>query len=320
MRRIDFFTHALTPCYLAELDRRGIMHHPTTPARILSDFSYRTAVMDEFAPGDTSVLTMMGPDLESMVDLSLAVRLAQVGNDELAGACRDYPAHFIAAVATLPMADMKAAQSECRRSIEELGLKGIQVSSNIQGEYLDSPRLYPLYEMMQDYDLPIWIHPVFAPGPLHAPFDIELMLGWPMDTSMTMFYLARSEVFERFPKLKFITHHCGAFIPAFYPRIKAQYFDDPPYLTQHVAPEEGARHEYFRNFYADTAVYGDCADTLEMGYRFFGADRLLYGTDFPSMTPEELPSTIASVEAMPISETDKEKIFFRNALSLLHLE
>ena len=320
MRRIDFFAHALTPRYLKELDDRGIAHHPTPPARILSDFSYRTAVMDEFAPGDTSVLTMMGPDLESMVDPALAVKLAQVGNDELAQVCRDHPDHFLAAAGTLPMADMNAATAECRRAIEELGLKGIQVSSNIQGEYLDSPRLYPLYEMMQDYDLPIWIHPVFAPGPLHAPFDIELMLGWPMDTSTTMLHLAKSKVFERFPNLKFITHHCGAFIPAFYPRIKAQYFDNPAYLAQPVSPEEGARHEYFKRFYADTAIYGSCADTLEMGCRFFGVDHLLYGTDFPSMTPEELPNTIASVEALPISGEDKEKVFFRNALSLLHLE
>lgn len=319
MRRIDFFAHVLTPRYLKELDDRGIVHHPNKPASILSDFAIRTSVMDEFAPGDTSVLTMMGPDLESLAEPSLARELARVGNDELAQICADDPQHFIAAAAILPMADMDTAVLEGRRAIEELGLKGIQLSSNIQGEYLDSPRLYPLYEMMSEYDLPIWIHPAFPPGPLHAPFDVELMLEWPMDTSRTMFYLARSEVFEHFPNLKFVTHHCGAFIPAFFPRIKAQYFDDPPYLTQPVSPEIQRRASYLKNFYTDTAVYGHSTDTLELGFKFFGADHLLYGTDFPSMTPEELPRTIASVDAMQISQEDKEKIFYRNALKLLHL-
>lgn len=319
MRKIDFFTHALTPRYLTELDNRGIRHHPTKPARILSDISYRMEVMDEFAPGDTSVVTMMGPDLESMVDDNLAVKLAQIGNEELAELCRDYPDYFIAAAGMLPMRNIKVAQQVCRRSIEELGLKGIQISSNILGEYLDSERLYPLYEMMEAYDLPIWIHPVFAPGPLGAPFDVALMLGWPMDTSMTMFYLAKSEVFDRFPRLKFVTHHCGAFIPAFYPRLKAQYFDNPDYLVKPVPPEESARHTNFRRFYTDTAIYGNCTNTLELGCRFFGVDHVLYGTDFPSMTPDELPQTIASVNRLPLSDAEKEQIFFRNALSLLHL-
>ena len=98
MKKIDFFTHILTPRYLAELDSRGIQHHPTTPARILTDIAYRVEVMDEFAPGDTSVVTMMGPDLASMVDESLAVKLSQIGNEELSDLCRDYPNHFIAAV------------------------------------------------------------------------------------------------------------------------------------------------------------------------------------------------------------------------------
>ncbi len=318
--RIDFFVHALTPRYLAALDERGIQHHPTKPASILSDFQERTAVMDQFAPGDTSVLTMMGPDLESMTDGKTAVSLARLGNDELAEACVRYPKHFIAAAALLPMEDMTAACAEARRAVEELGLKGVQISSNIAGETLDSKRLYPLYEMMEAYDLPIWIHPSFPPGPLAAPFDIQLMLGWPMDTSMAMFYLARSEVFERFPNIKFITHHCGAFMPAFYPRIKAQYFDDPAYLAERVKPEVQRRHENLRKFYADTAIYGDCTDTLELGRKFFGTDRLLYATDFPSMTPEELPNTIRSVENMEISPEEKEKIFRGNALRLLHME
>ncbi|MCD7749762.1 MAG: amidohydrolase family protein [Oscillospiraceae bacterium] len=319
MQRIDFFAHVLTPRYLAELDRRNIQHHPTPPASILYDAEERIAVMDEYAPGDTSVLTMMGPNLESLVDVSLAEKLAQTGNDELAELLQAYPDHFIAAAASLPMDDMTMAQKECRRVVEQLGLKGIQIVSNYRGEYPDSERLYPLYEMMEAYDLPVWIHPVFANGPMRAPFDIESILGWPMDTSMAMFYIARSEVFERFPRLKFVVHHCGAFIPAFYPRIKAQFFDDPPYLEHPVAPEVGRRAEYLKNFYADTAIYGHCTDTLELGLRFFGPEQLVYATDFPSMTPEELPNTIYSVEQLPVQADTKEAIFRGNALRLLHI-
>ena len=320
MQRIDFFTHVLTPKYLGELDRRGIRHHPTPLASILSDHNERIAVMDQFAPGDTSVVTMMGPSLESLVDAQQAEQLAHIANDELAELTSQYPKHFIAAAAVLPLEDIRLAQKECRRAIEDLGLKGIQIFSNIAGEYPDSERFYPLYEMMEAYDLPIWLHPVFPPGPLQDPFDIELILGWPMDTSRAMFHIVNSEVFDRFPNLKFITHHCGAFIPAFYPRIKAQYFDDPPYLEHPVSNTDGLRVEYFKRFYADTAIYGQCADMLELGLKFFGADYLLYATDFPSMTPQELPNTICSVEAMDTSQQVKDAIFRGNALRLLHLD
>ncbi len=318
--RIDLFAHVLTAKYLDELDRRNIRHHPSKPASILTDVTERTAVMDEYAPGDTSVLTMMGPDLESLVDVPLANRLAKIGNDELAELVRRDPAHFIAAAALLPMGDMDLAVRECRRAIEQLGLKGVQISSNIQGERLSSERLYPLYEAMEAYDLPIWIHPSFPPGPLREPFDIELMLGWPLDTSMAIFHIARSEVFERFPRLKFITHHGGAFIPAFYPRIKAQYFDDPPYLVESVGPEVSRRSAYMKNFYADTAIYGQCSDTLELSMKFFGVDRMVYATDFPSMTPEELPNTVRSVQALGLSPAEEDMVFSGTARKLLHLD
>ena len=116
--QIDLFAHVLTPKYLAELDRRNIQHHPSKPTSILSDYGARTAVMDEYAPGDTSVVTMMGPDLESLVEVPLANRLAQIGNDELAELTVTDPGHFIAAAASLPMGDMKLGVRECRRAVE----------------------------------------------------------------------------------------------------------------------------------------------------------------------------------------------------------
>ncbi len=317
--RVDFFTHVLTPRYLAELDNRNIKHHPTPPASILQDPKERIAVMDEFAPGDTSVITMMGPDLESMVEPELAKELARTGNEEMAELVNDYPNHFIAAAATLPLADINMALAEGRRAIENLGMKGIQISSNIVGEQLDSQRLFPIYEMMAEYDLPVWIHPAFAHGPLPVPFDIATMLHWPLDTSLAMVYLARSDVFERFPNIKFITHHCGAFIPAFHTRIKAQYFDDPPYVSKKIGEKGSELYKNLFKFYGDTAVYGQATKTLELGFSFFGPDQMVYATDFPAMTPQELTYAIESVEGMNINEEQKAKIFFRNALKLLKI-
>ena len=80
-----------------------------------------------------------------------------------------------------------------------------------------------------------------------------------------MMRLALAGVFEDYPDIKFITHHCGGMVPFFERRIRN---------------ERRIRIEHLRKFYNDTAVYGNTA-ALMCGYAFFGADHLLFGTDAP---------------------------------------
>lgn len=70
-----------------------------------------------------------------------------------------YPGQFIAGVATLPQMGIDAMLEETDRAIKELGFRGVQLTTNIQGKALDLPEFLPLYEKMVEYDLPIWIHP-----------------------------------------------------------------------------------------------------------------------------------------------------------------
>jgi predicted TIM-barrel fold metal-dependent hydrolase len=168
----------------------------------------------------------------------------------------------------------------------------------------------PLYEKMVKYDLPIWIHPI-----TYDKLDQDTgVFSWPFETSMAMYHLVTMGIFNDFPNIKFITHHCGAMIPFFEKRIKwimsATIRKEPPIRN----PEE-----HFRKFYNDTAVYGN-TNALMCGYGFFGADHLLFGTDAPlgpryGLTGE----TISSIERMSIPENEKEKIFLQNAVNLLKL-
>jgi predicted TIM-barrel fold metal-dependent hydrolase len=48
-----------------------------------------------------------------------------------------------------------------------------------------------------------------------------------------------------------------------------------------------------------------------------GADHILFATDYPF---ESIVDACTFIEQAPISETDREKIMFRNAVSLLHLD
>ena len=79
--------------------------------------------------------------------------------------------------------------------------------------------------------------------------------------------------------------------------------------------------EYFKMFYGDT-VLGGAAAPLACGIAFFGIDKIVFASDCP-FDPEGGPmfirEGIRSVEDLKLSEEDKRKIYFGNALRLLRM-
>ncbi len=131
---------------------------------------------------------------------------------------------------------------------------------------------------------------------------------------------------DRHPNLKIITHHCGAMIPYFEGRVGGgldqlgKRSDDPDDLAARSRLQRRPI-DYFRLFYGDTALFGSTAG-LECGVAFFGAERVLFGTDMP-FDPEGGPGfvrdTIASIDRMRISDQERQLIYEGNARRLLRL-
>ena len=305
--------------------RRGMNFAPKISPKTslsISDLEVRFRLMDRY-PDVLQVLNVGLPPLEDRyVTPENAIGLAQLANDEMAELVAKYPDRFVAAVACLPLNNIDAALKETDRAIKDLGFRGIQIFSSINGEPLDTPKFRPLFAKMAEYDLPIWIHPCDPPIAnelKNLPAPIAKMLSdraddtpmggfvWPFETSLAMMKLTFSGIFKDYPDIKFITHHCGAMIPFFRGRPESRY---PGSL------------KYLRKFYGDTAVYGNTT-ALMCGYDFFGADHLLFGTDMPlgggGYGPGRTFETIRAIERMEISESDKDKIFFDNARQLLRL-
>ena len=314
--KIDVFSHVLPQKYLALYSSKNDAILKTTDARNqgITDIEFRLRLMDRY-PDVMQVISISQPAVESLLSSKDAVELAKIANDELAGLLNKYPDKFIGAVACLPLNDMEAALVEADRAICQLGFKGVQVYSTVNGDSLDNPKFRPLFEKMARYDLPIWLHPctnlkVAQPaGPLKAIFN------WPFETASAMMSLVASGIFIDYPNIKFITHHCGSMVSFFEQRIRwlmPELLGGPGHRV--IDPEE-----HFRKFYNDTAVYGS-TPALMCGYSFFGADHLLFGTDAPLGPKFGLThATIASIQRMNIPESDKEKILSENAIRLLKL-
>jgi aminocarboxymuconate-semialdehyde decarboxylase len=243
-----------------------------------------------------------------------------------------YPDRFPGFVASMPMNNPDAALDEIDRAIKQLKAVGIQFFSNVNGAPLDLPELKPLFEKMAGYDLPIWIHPARGanfPDYLteeKSKYEIWFVFGWPYETSAAMARLVFGGYFDLFPNLKIITHHMGGMIPYFEGRVGTSWdqlgsrTSDEDYTV--ILEQLKKPHlEYFKGFYADTALFGASSAT-KCGLEFFGVDQVLFASDCP-FDPEKGPGyireTIKIIENLQISEADRQKIYEGNARRLLKL-
>lgn len=329
--KIDVFPHILPIRYKEALYRVAppgfYIQNVIESLPTLFNLDQRFQIMDEYE-GLVQVLTLSAPPVEMIADAAKAVDLAKLANDEMAELVVKYPRRFAAAVACLPMNNIDAALKEADRAINDLAFRGVQLYTPINGKPLDSPEFIPLYEMMAQYGWPIWVHPQRAAD--HADYETENrsrymifhIFGWPYETAAAMTRLVFSGTLERYPDLKFITHHCGGMVPYLEQRMIGAY--DHAELLRGARYKQGLSKtpiEYFKMFYYDTALYGSTG-ALMCGYAFCGADHMLFATDMPydsELGHRYIRQTIQSIEQMGISESEKKKIFEDNARSLLRL-
>ena len=148
------------------------------------------------------------------------------------------------------------------------------------------------------------------------------IFGWPYETAAAMTRLVFSGVLEKYPNLKFITHHCGGMVPYLEQRIIGAY--DHADILREAKYKKGlskAPIEYFKKFYYDTAIYGNVTG-LMCGYAFCGADHMLFATDFPfdsELGDRYIRQTIEAIQQMDINDDDRKKIFEDNVRTLLNL-
>lgn len=293
----------------------------------LSDVESRFRIMDNYE-GLVQVLNLASPPIETLLGPKDSVELARIANDEMAELVVKYPDRFVAAVACLPMNDMDAALEELDRSINKLGLKGIQLYTSIDGKPLDSKEFMPFYEKMLGYDLPIWVHPIRErSGPDYSSekdskYLISSLFGREYETSAFMTRLVFSGVMEKYSKLKIITHHFGGMVSYLEKRIDGLYDFHETLIGKNYTQNLTKRPiEYYRMFYCDTS-YGSTPGLMCVK-SFFGADHILFGTDMPydsEVGNRKIRETIKSIEQMDIPEFDKKKIFEENARRLLRLK
>lgn len=338
MRKIDAFSHVLPQEYYEALNERsGGSHvvagmHEYLPA--LSDVDERLALMDRYDV-DEQVLVPANPPVETVADRVGAHELARTMNDGIADIVADHPDRF-RGVATVPMNNPEAMVTELDRVVADLDLAGVLLYTSIDnrrdddphiegpGRPLDVPELEPFFERVAHHDVPVWLHPLRPKtnpdyiGERESKYVVWQMFGWPYELAAAMARLVFSGVMDRHD-LTVIAHHAGAMVPLVADRMAIHY---DLFEATGTDVETGVSRPYvekFREFYVDTATFGN-VPALRNVYEFFGPDHVLFGTDAPFDAEGGDLCTAENARAVTelnVSDDERERIFAGNVERLL---
>lgn len=240
------------------------------------------------------------------------LKVARFLNDDLAELVAKYPMQYVG-LGTLPMQDTQKSIEELERC-KEIGLKGIQIGSNIEGRNLSDPEFYPIFEACRDLDLCIMVHPWNMMGkPEMEKYWLPWLVGMPAETSRAICSLIFSGVLEKLPELRWnFSHASGSFL-ATIGRVE-HGFNCRPDLVAIDNPVNP--REYLGKFWVDSITHDK--KMLQYVLDMVGSDKVSLGTDYPFPLGDlEIGQFITE---MDLSESTVEDIFCNSALSWLKME
>ncbi|PKN63243.1 MAG: hypothetical protein CVU57_20265 [Deltaproteobacteria bacterium HGW-Deltaproteobacteria-15] len=314
---IDGFAHVM-PKPFAE----GLMEaHPTDELRKLAKHTYfgdmenRVRVLDKFGI-DKQVLTLARPSTWIGIPSASVEGMMRLGNDTVAALAKQFPDRLIG-TGTIPV-PTEEYLSEFDRCINDLGMAGIQILTNIGGKRLHEPQYRAFWAKANATKTPIWIHPQLVAG-WSEEFALDKIFGWLYETSITLAQLVFSGIMEEYPDLRIIPHHMGAMVPHNTGRLKGFYDARHMYPGTNLVTLPRDPLYYFKKFYADSMLCGT-VHAFESGYKFFGAEQIVMATDYP-FGPQQgelwMKETLEQIDAIGLSKAEKEMILGGNLLRLI---
>jgi 5-carboxyvanillate decarboxylase len=275
----------------------------------------RIKVMDE--DGISKQLVIISSPGVQAFDAVQGYELSKLVNDRLAEACRKYPTRFAGLAAVAPQAPENAAR-EMERGVKTLGLKGAIINSHTHGEYLDDKKFWPIFEALTALDVPLYLHPREPSPSMAAPMNMpgfRVAWGYGIETGTHIMRLIAAGVFDRFPSLKIVIGHMGESIPFTLERIDNRYL----WELQAAGMQSTIKRlpgEYFRDNIIVTTSGMNYRLPLMMTIELLGIDNLLFAADWPF---EVVRDSVDVVDALPLSDADKDKLYHLNAKRVFKL-
>jgi 5-carboxyvanillate decarboxylase len=277
----------------------------------------RIADMDE--SGIAKQLVFLTAPGVQVFDPATASSLARDTNDQLVSAVQANPARYAGLAAIAPH-DPKNAVKELARAVKA-GLKGAVINSHTQGEYLDEPKYWEIFEAAQALDVPIYLHPQTPPASMIQPFLARgldgAVYGFAVETGLHLLRILVAGVFDRFPRLKMVLGHLGEGLPFWLFRL--DFMHRSMVISERypgAKPLERKPSDYLRRNVWVTTSGMQWAPAILFCQQVLGVERVLYAMDYPyQFVPEEVKVT----DELPVSEAVRSALYRKNAERLFRL-
>lgn len=243
-------------------------------------------------------------------DPELGAKVARIVNEEFVEATDAHRGRFVP-LGTVPLQDTDAALTELRYLAGELGMRGIEIGTHVNGEEISSTRLEPFWAEVEKLGLVVVIH---TQGATHAErladHNFVNIIGHAFEATLATAHLIFDGVVERHPDLKIVVVHGGGYLPAYAGRI------DHGWRAREDVRDgvPNAPTTYLRKFYFDTMVFEP--GQLEYLVDTYGADHVMLGTDYPYDMGDEDPLGLLGASA-GLDQQQTDLIAGGNAARLL---
>jgi predicted TIM-barrel fold metal-dependent hydrolase len=261
--------------------------------------------MDE-AGVQTFVLTLAAPQPAN-------ADVVRKTNEAAACIKKKYPGRFMFCAA-LPLPDVDASIREAKYALDTLGADGIKLATNVQGQYLGSPELDTLFAILNERQAVVILHP-HRPEPVNREVMVQTPLAmqeYLSETTRAVTNMISRNVLARYPNVKVVVPHCGAYLPLAVPRMKSL----TPVMQANKMMGDIDWETSLRTLYYDLAG-AHSPEVIRMMLTITTPDHLLYGSDYPYVAPQMLTQSLARMKQYLTTETNlapyKEMILYKNA-------
>jgi aminocarboxymuconate-semialdehyde decarboxylase len=294
-----------------EATREANRRQNATIADKITSIDTRLAVMDK-AGIDVQAVSPAPHQYYYWTEPELGREVARAINDNIAGIVAQHPGRFVG-LGTVPLQAPELAVAELERAIKTLGLRGVEICTNVEGADLSDPRFRPFFAKAEELGILVFMHPSGTTDArrLSDHYFINV-IGNPLDSTLAVSHLIFGGVLDAYPRLKLCVAHGGGYLPAYSGRMD----------HAHGAREDCRRlikrkpTSYLKKLYFDTIVF--TTHQLEYLVSRYGSDHLLLGTDYPYDMGMEDP--VGFIDSARLTRDDKAQIMGKNAAQLLKIK
>jgi aminocarboxymuconate-semialdehyde decarboxylase len=278
----------------------------------LTDPAAAIAAMD--AAGLDAVAPSLAPPIRQYdAGPEIALDACRLINDSFAETAQAFPGRFHP-LANVPLQDPDAAAAELRRCMLELGLRGVAIGTNVEGENLGDERFRPFWRAVAELDPFVFLHPETVMGAADRlrRHELENFVGFPVDTAVAAASLIFDGVYQQYGRIKTCFAHGGGAFPYLISRWEHGYWQRIAARRSGVANP----YAYLPSLYCDSLTHG--GRQLAFLIDVVGADHVMLGGDYPFDMGVADP--VRPMERVVTGERERALIAGGNAAALLGID